>query len=173
MSHKKEQSKSAKTQLIQCEEDRTMAKWYGNLNNRLAENGKDAEVITVGMGVTEFYWSDRDAYEVVEVTDQKHIGIRRLDPEHIGLPYQNKWELHSNPEHPVIHLVKRGNNWYTTVTMTAEELADYDSWELDKKLWFMHSGLDMETIRAKGKQTKYHKRNIRVGYADYYYDYEF
>ena len=149
-------------------------RWYGSLENRIEERCTEPKEIKVGMGATEYFWSDREAYEVVEVTDQKHIGIRRYDHKHIGDGcMDNNWELIPNPEAPVIHLVKRGEHWYTTCTMTAEDIADYDSWDIDKKIWFMHSGLSLETIREKGKQTKYHRQNIRVGHADYYYDYEF
>lgn len=149
------------------------SKWYGSVNNRIGERCKEPDEITVGMGATEFFWSDRHAYEVVEVIDQKHIGIREYDVKHVGEPYTQNWELISNPGRPVIHLTKRGKYWYTVCTLTAEEVADFDEWDIDHKMWFWHSGLDLDTIRAKGKQTKYHKKNIRVGFADYYYDYEF
>lgn len=148
-------------------------RWYGSLNNRIAEAGKDAEEIKVGMGVTEFFWSDREAYEVTEVKDQKHITIRKYDHIHIGEAYENKWELVSNPNNPSIHLTKRGNYWYVVVTLTKEDIADYEEWDIDRKLWLCHLGFDITVIREKGKQTKYSKKNIRIGYADYYYDYEF
>ena len=99
-----------------------MTKWYGNLNNRIMEQGKDAEEITVGMGVTEFYWSDRHAYEVTKVTDQKHITIREYKHIHKGEPYTNNWELVSDPTRPEIDLVKRGKYWYTYATVTKEDL---------------------------------------------------
>lgn len=147
----------------------TKVKWYGSLNNRLAEAGKDAEEIKVGMGATEFHWSDRSAYEVIEVIDQKHIVIREYDHIHKGDAYENSWELVSNPEKPAIKLTKRGNYWYRTCTVTASDLKD----DIDFRLWLCHWGFDMETIKAKGKQTKYSRMNIRIGYADYYFDYEF
>ena len=151
-----------------------MTKWYGNLNNRLMEQGKDAEEITVGMGVTEFHWSDRDAYEVTEVRDQKHITIRRLRPIHIGQAYENKWDLVQDETAPEINLVKRGKYWYTYATLTKEEMDEiYATNNLDMMLWMCHAGFDKDVINKNGKQTKYHKRNIRIGYADYYYDYEF
>ena len=149
-----------------------MTKWYGNLNNRLMEQGRDAEEITVGMGVTEFYWSDRHAYEVIEVRDQKHITIREYKAIHIGEAYENKWELVSDETRPEIDLVKRGKYWYTYATVTKEDLEEIDK-DIDKQLWLCHWGFDRDVINKNGKQTKYHKRNIKIGYADYYYDYEF
>lgn len=149
-----------------------MTKWYGNLNNRIMEQGKDAKEITVGMGVTEFYWSDRHAYEVTKVTDQKHITIREYKHIHKGEPYTNNWELVSDPTRPEIDLVKRGKYWYTYATVTKEDLEEIDK-DIDKRLWLVHWEFDREMILKNGKQTKYHRKNIRVGYADYYYDYEF
>lgn len=145
-------------------------KWYGSINNRIMEQGKDAEEITVGMGVTEFYWSDRHAYEVVAVRDQKHITIREYKAVHIGGAYENKWDLVSDETRPEIDLVKRGKYWYTYATVTREDLEDAD---MDFRVWMCNWGFDWDTIMKNGKQTKYHKKNIVIGYADYYYDYEF
>lgn len=73
-------------------------KWYGSLQNRLAEGHQFCDTIKVGTGVTEYHYSDRSPYEVVEVTDQKHISIRRLDHRAVGEPMSNNWELISNPK---------------------------------------------------------------------------
>lgn len=149
-------------------------KWYGSIENRIEERSKDAQNITVGMGVTEFHWSDRTPYEVVAVKDQKHITIRRLDHRHVGDgSMDNNWELISNTNHPTIDIVKRGDYWYTVCTLTAEDVADFDDWDFNKRLWAARNDFDIEKIRLKGKQTKYNKMNIRVGRAEYYYDYEF
>lgn len=151
-----------------------MTRWYGSLNNRIMERGRDAEEITVGMGVTEFFWSDRHAYEVTKVIDQKHIYIRELKHIHEGDGcMDNNWRLEPDPTRPETLIVKRGKYWYTTATVTKEDIADYDNLDMEYKLWLCHWGFDREMIEKNGKQTKYHKRNIVVGYADYYYDYEF
>ena len=154
-------------------------KWYGNLNNRIMEQGKDAEEITVGMGVTEFSWSDRHAYEVTKVIDQKHISIRELKHTPAdNIPMSNNWKLESDPTRPEIDLVKRGKYWYTSATITQAEVEKIDAEEdtnkrIEWQLWMCHCGFDRDVIKKNGKQTKYSRRNIRVGYADYYYDYEF
>ena len=151
-----------------------MTRWYGSINNRIMENGKDAEEITVGMGVTEFFWSDRHAYEVTRVIDQKHIYIRELKRIHEGNCHMdNSWRLESDPTRPEILVVKRGKYWYTTATVTKEDIADYEHLDPEYQLWLCHWGFDREMIEKNGKQTKYHKKNIVIGYADYYYDYEF
>ena len=50
--------------------------WYGSIDNRF-EEGRTYGEIKVGTGVTEMCYSDRHAYEVVEVIDEKHLVIRR------------------------------------------------------------------------------------------------
>lgn len=143
--------------------------WYGNLNNRLEEGKQFCEEIKVGTGVTEYFYSDRQAYEVVEVKDQKHISIRRYDHKAIGESMSNTWELISNENNPTIELTKRGNTWYKVKTATID---DVNSPDFDRRLW-VSLNFDIDKIKAKGKQTKYTKMNIAIGVADYYYDYEF
>ena len=130
-----------------------MSKWYGSLNNRLEENRQFVETIKVGTGVTEYSWSDRHPYEVVEVKDQKHISIRMMRQE----------------------LAKRGNYWYSVVTITperAKEILEGD--DIEAKLWACANNFYLDEIVASGKnKTRYHKRNISIGKAEYYYDYEF
>lgn len=143
---------------------------YGSLQNRIMENAKTPDEITVGMGMTKYSWSDRDAYEVTQVIDQKHIYVRELDHEAIGEGMTNNWKLTSNPNNPEYYLTRRGDAWYWTVTLTAEELAkvtdQYDRFRLAM-------AFDLDKVQAKGKQTKYERAKVSFGRADYYYDYEF
>lgn len=61
-----------------------MAKWYGSVNNRMEEGVTFGDKKPyVGMGATEYLWSDRHAYEVVEVIDDKHVVVRRCDAKRI------------------------------------------------------------------------------------------
>lgn len=147
-----------------------MKKWYGSLNNRLEEGRQFVETIEIGTGVTEYFYSDRKAYEVVAVKDQKHISIRKYDHKLKGEAFSNDWELISNEDNPVIDLVKRGQNWYEAKTATIEML---ESENIDIRFYVALNGFDPDKIRAKGKQTKYQKMNISIGVADYYYDYSF
>lgn len=144
--------------------------WYGSLNNRLEENKMFCKTIEVGMGVTEYFYSDRRAYEVVEVKDQKHVSIREYDHKLAGEPMSNDWELVSNENNPIINLVKRGNYWYRTKTATLEQVNSEDA---KVRFWVALNGFDVEKIKKNRKQTKYTKINISFGVADYYYDYEF
>lgn len=146
--------------------------WYGNLNNRLEENKQFCDEITVGTGVTEYYYSDRKAYEVVEVIDQKHVYIRMYDHKAKGEAFSNDWELISNENNPKSLLTKRGNYWYFTRTVTREYLEEIEE-DKEKLLYLALGGFDIETIKTKGKQTKYRKANVSFGVARYYYDYSF
>lgn len=145
-------------------------KFYGSLQNRMEENKMFCDEIKVGTGVTEYYYSDRVAFEVIEVKDQKHITIREYDHKLKGEAFTNDWELISNENNRVIELVKRGNNWYAAKTATIKHI---ESENPEIRLWVALNGFDVEKIRKNGKQTKYEKRNISIGIADYYYDYEF
>ena len=153
-----------------------MGKWYGSLNNRVEENRQFVDEIKVGDGMTEYFWSDRHAYEVVEVKDQKHVSVRQYDHKHIGDSYENKWELISNENNPITELVKRGKYWYSVVKCTVEEAKEIleGTNNIDDRLWACHNNFDLEEIVASGKsKTRYHKRNVSFGKAEYYYDYEF
>lgn len=152
--------------------------WYGSLNNRLEENRMFCETIEVGTGMTEYYYSDRHAYEVVEVKDQKHIKVREYDHKHIGDGcMDNNWELVSNENKPVREMTKRGNYWYWTVTVTDAILANLESEDANTRintmLFMAHNNIDAETLKAKKKVTRYRKANVSFGIADYHYDYEF
>lgn len=152
-------------------------KWYGSLNNRIEENRMFTDEIKVGTGVTKYSWSDRDAYEVVEVEDQKHVKVREYDHKKAegAEYYSNNWDLISNPNNPVINLVKRGNYWYSVVSITPEEAKEIlEGNDIDSKIWACTNNFDLGEIVEKGKVKKsYHRWNVSFGVADYYYDYEF
>lgn len=150
-------------------------KWYGSLQNRMEEGRQFVEEIVVGTGVTEYSWSDRYPYEVVSVRDQKHVTVREMDHRHVGDGcMDNSWELISNESNPHRDLEKRGNIWYWTNTLTADDIEGIDNPEnFDWKLRVVLAGFDIDKIREKGKQTKRSKANISFGIANYYYDYEF
>lgn len=157
-----------------------MGKWYGSLNNRIEENRQFCETIEVGTGATEYLWSDRHAYEVIAVKDQKHVTVREYDVKRPDTDkdysYSNEWVLVSNEKNPAIELVKRGKYWYTVSTCTVErakEILDKSD-NLDERLWACHNGFDLQAIVSEGKdKKKYHKHNFSFGVAEYYYDYEF
>lgn len=148
-----------------------MSKWYGSLNNRLEENRMFCDEIKIGTGMTEYSYSDREAYEVIAVADQKHVTVRRYDHKLKGGAYSNDWELISNPNNSEIEMVKRGDYWYQAVTVT-REMVDKEL-SIDERLYLAMNDFDINKIKEKGKQTKYHRMNVSFGAAEYYYDYEF
>lgn len=153
-------------------------KWYGSLQNRLCENQQFNGVIEVGTGVTEFLWSDRHAYEVIEVKSQKNVVIRELNHRKKSDSFMNDWELYSDPNLPTRELVKRGNYWYSVVECTPEDAQRakdaYAKGKYDLLLWMAHNDFNADEIIATGKtRKKYHRMNVSFGYADYYYDFEF
>ena len=153
-------------------------KRYGSVVNRLYENPNTTPEITVGTGMTEYLWSDRHAWEVIEVADQKHVTVREYDhrKKENSKGFDNDWELISNENNRTMNLVKRGKYWYAVAVCTVDDakeiLAGTDN--LDERLWACHNGFDLEEIVNTGKaKKKYHKKNVSFGRADYYYDYEF
>ena len=121
--------------------------WYGSLDNRLEENRQFCETIEVGTGMTEYLYSDRHPYEVVEVKDQKHVSVRGLDHKKVGdIPMDNNWELISNENNPVYQLSKRGKYWYWTVTVTSDILEGLE--EMGK---LFPCGCARESSMDKGK----------------------
>ena len=146
--------------------------WYGNLTNRLEENRMFCDEIKVGTGMTEYSYSDRHPYEVVEVKDQKHVKVRQLDHKHVGNgEMDNNWELVSNENNSIRTLTKRGNYWYWTVTVTTDILNSVD--KIETQLFLCHNNIEVDKLKEKGKITRYHRANVSFGKADYYYDYEF
>lgn len=148
-----------------------MSNWYGSLNNRLEENKMFCDEIKVGTGMTEYSYSDRQAYEVIEVIDQKHVTVRRYDHKLKGGAYSNDWELISNEKNPTYNMVKRGNYWYRASTVTREMISK--DLTAEEQIWLALNGFDRNVIREKGKQTRYFRMNVSFGIACYYYDYEF
>ena len=150
-------------------------KLYGSLNNRMNEGKMFCNEIKVGTGMTEYFYSDSHAYEVVAVKDQKHVTVRKYDHRLIGEAFSNNWELISNPNNPKRELERRGDIWYWVTTVTAEQLKkipDNDEGFMIK-LNLVLNGFDADKIMEKGQQTKRSKANVSFGTANYHYDYEF
>ena len=145
--------------------------WYGSVHNRLEENKQFCDKIKIGTGVTEYLYSDRHPYEVIDVVDQKHVYIRELDHKLIGEPYSNDWELISNENNTVYYLTKRGKYWYKTITVTDDILEPEIS--VETMLFLAHNGINEDDLRNRKKITRYHRINVSFGHAEYYYDYSF
>lgn len=124
---------------------------YGSLSNRLEENKIYCDKIEVGTLVTEYLWSDRNAYEVIEVITPNHIKIRRLKAIRTDKNYQSECQdyRYESDQNGLIKELKRrkkgGWNWVITYT----------------------------DDRGKRHTRAREKINISFGIADEYYDYSF
>lgn len=134
----------------------------GSYINRSLEGKTFTDEITIGTGVTEFSYTDRKAYEVVDVKDQKHISIREY-------AYIND-RLVSDKSKPVDKLVKRGSKWYREVTFTKDE---YLKGDRNYKASMLVNKVSADELLVKGEIKKYQKANVSIGIADYHYDLEF
>ena len=88
-----------------------MSKMFGNVVNRIMENDKSNQEIKIGTKVTEYLYSDRYVWEVIEVKSQKDIVLRQMSAK-AKTPYSNEWELYSDENNRVSEVVFRYNNWY-------------------------------------------------------------
>lgn len=151
-----------------------MSRWYGSLTNRLAENRMFVPEIKEGTYVTEYLWSDRHAYEVVKVVDQKHVFIRRLKAirtDDWGMSDSQNYRYESDETASVEELVKRGDYWYKVFTFSKEihdkivKEIGWCLWSLTEKQW---ARID------EGKVVKrYSKINVSFGRADEFFDFSF
>lgn len=97
----------------------------------------------VGMGVTKYLWTDYHAYEVIDVKDDRHITVRRLDSKRTdnnGMSDCQDYEFYSNE-----------NNSKTTLYKPDPNKAEW--------------------VEKFGKRIV--SRRWRVGFAKEYYDYSF
>ena len=151
-----------------------MSRLYGSLTNRYSENRMFVPEIEKGTYVTEYLWSDRHAYEVVKVVDQKHVFIRRLKAirtDNWGMSDAQNYRYESDEKASTKELVKRGEYWYEVFTFSKEihdkivKEVGWCLWSLTEKQW---ARID------EGKVVKrYSKINVSFGTADEYFDYSF
>ncbi len=143
-------------------------KWYGSVNNRIDER-RPSQKPEVGMGITEYMWSDRNAYEITKVFDDKHFMMRRYKAVHHGCYGEDNWELVSDTEMPEEEVIFRYGAWYRVRTYTKESvdrcIKEDGFIALDQKT--------LDKVNTKGVAYKYDKANIVIGHADYYYDWSF
>jgi len=168
-----------------------MTRWYGSINNRIDEghyyNGT-YQNIKVGDFATEYLWSDRHAYEVVEVKDQKHVKIRRLDAKMIT-PYSNEWTYTQNESNPVkeLELQKKGwksvkyvdlESWNNALIEARKDITNPDE-NPEKVRWLAQCYLRLndenleKVLSGKRVKTVSEKISVSFGIADEYYDYSF
>lgn len=149
-----------------------MKKWYGSLQNRLEENQMYVDEIKVGTYATMYEYSDRHAYEVVEVKDQKHIKIRKLDAKRIddnGMSDSQHYEYLSNENNPIEELELTKYGWKKVIRYNIDL---YN--KVKNRIGYVLWDIDIINKVLSGKEVKRsYKVNISFGIADEHFDYSF
>jgi hypothetical protein len=87
----------------------------GSLVNHILSNTIDSNP-QVGMGATEFLWTDRRPWRVVEVVkENKEVKIAYINAVRIdknGMSEEQEYDYSNHSDH-TITLVRRGNSWRT------------------------------------------------------------
>lgn len=149
-----------------------MKKWYGSLQNRLEENQMYVDEIKVGTYATMYEYSDRHAYEVVEVKDQKHIKIRQLYAKRIddnGMSDSQHYEYLSNENNPIEELELTKYGWKKVFRYNIDL---YN--EVKNRIGYVLWDIDIINKVLSGKEVKRsYKVSISFGIADEHFDYSF
>lgn len=167
-------------------------KLYGNLNNRLEENKKFCKEIKVGTHATMYYWSDRQAYEVVDVIDQQHIKLRKLKAirtDNNGMSDCQDYRYESDPSQPIEELKVVRGKWNKVLTYAPVEVLKERAKQdfipearTDKNImgmvrWYCQDMTEKQWERyLKGESIVTNKKldcGISFGVADEYFDYSF
>ena len=147
-------------------------KLYGSLQNRLEENKMYCNEIKVGTYATLYYYSDRHAFEVVKVENQKHIYIRQLNAIRIDNNEMSDFQSYryeSNENNPVLELELTKYGWKKVIRYN-KELYNLLMKRQGYTLW----GYDIQQKVLEGKEVKRsYEVDISFGIADEYYDYSF
>lgn len=171
-----------------------MGKWYGNVINRVEEdryfNGTKNN-IQVGTYATEYLWSDRHAYEVIEVKSQTNVVIRRLNAirtDNYGMSDCQDYRYESNPNGETRELINKKGVWKEVYTYAPlEEMKKLVIEDLREDKRDEEHIMNMVRWRCcrltekqfekylQGKEIKKigSKVSISFGTADEYYDYSF
>ena len=144
---------------------------YGSLINRMMENNDYTNGnVKVGTYVTEYLYTDRNAYVITKVEDEKHFTMADENGYHTNV-------------------VKRGNRWYKEHTFSKKLLMERAKENLYNRgrgafktiesaygyLLFISGMTDSQLKRLEeGKEVKtYRKINISIGINDPYFDMSF
>ena len=163
-------------------------KWYGDINNRLKEGKMLVDKIEVGTQLTEYLWSDRHAYEVTQVIDQKHIFIRVLKAirtDNNGMSDAQDYRFESDESAKEIELMFKYGKWKSVRRYNINDVneraqrfvddGDIKTFEAAKSYVMM--GMSQSEIDKlnSGKDLLIYSdfNNISIGIAEEYFDYSF
>lgn len=160
-------------------------KLSGSLFNYLMANNET--IPEVGKGATVLLYSDRHAYEVIEVSkDLKSVKIQRYAPKRIdanGMSDNQSYE-YNELSSEVLNLVWYRNSWRIktkTVVFTkefndiiTERMNSGDTSLTHKERKELFSGGHLQLVPGLTREkTEYNKINIIFGVKREYYDYSF
>jgi len=157
----------------------------GSLFNHLMSNNESKPV--VGQGATILHWTDRSAYEVIEVSNGgKECKIQRYDPERVdGLGMSDSQEYkYEKLTEEVRDLIFRNGAWRfncTEIVFTKEFLATCTKFAIALNLTpeqrlevYQGEVYPSKVVEGITKFKKvYPKANIIFGVKREYYDYSF
>ena len=155
-------------------------KLYGSLDNRL-EEGKTYGKIEVGTGVTEMCYSDRHAYEVVEVIDEKHLLIRRCKATRIdsnGMSDSQSYKYEVEPYEEKIITEELLANKSVMYMMSVFQPKTYAK-VINGKIGDTYGDNNIKLVlvkgawRARSAEGKLSTNKFTVGIREEYYDYSF
>lgn len=85
-----------------------MAIEYGSITNILY-GYIESPPPYIGQGATEILWTDRHAYEVIAILDDRHIIVRRMNAKLKGEYLNQEYELTSDPNGKCVNLFRKKN----------------------------------------------------------------
>lgn len=90
---------------------------HGSLVNMICAEGKNDVKPEINMGATEICWSDRHAYTIVNIINDKTIVVQRDDVKRVdglGMTDSQVWECTPNPDNDTnIVTLRKNGKWIT------------------------------------------------------------
>lgn len=163
-------------------------KLYGSISNRLKEGHNWEGELKVGTRLTEYLWSDKHAYEITRVVDQKHIFIRSLKAvrtDNNGMSECQDYRFESDESLPEYELMFKYGKWkkvrrynYKDVQERARLFVEEGNIKTyEAALAYVLRGMPENEINKlkSGKDVLRYSdfNNISFGVAEEYFDYSF
>ena len=168
-------------------------KLYGSLNNRFDENryfNNTYGNLKVGTPCTVYLYTDRHAYEVVEVIDQTHISIRQLNAirtDRNGMSECQDYRYESNLKAAIEPIEFHRGSWkhiryydLAGLERVVANLVEHgkaldEARKIAEESYMYYLTPTQKKRLLNGERVKKYedKINISFGVADEYYDYSF
>ena len=87
-----------------------MSNLYGNVMNRIMENGNSKE-LKIGEGATIYMYSDRVACTIIEIKSKCKAVIQKDKAVCVGGAYSNEWELSRDENGMTYEIYCRNGIW--------------------------------------------------------------